>query len=522
MFIEAKQLEPGTRIEADICIVGAGAAGITLARDLSDGHRKIAILESGGFDYDYETQQLYDGESIGQSFNPLNMDRLRYFGGTTNHWEGECLPFPESEFEARPRVVGSGWPFGRETLDSYYRRAQAICQLGPFTYKPEDWQTGEAQPLRLAPDAKLRTSVFQYSPPTRFGQVYRRDLETLDGVSVYLGANLVDIDTDETAREVTALRLMTIEGHRFSASAKYYILATGGIENARLLLNATKVQKEGLGNRYDLVGRYFMDHGYIVNAATLVLNESASTLAFYVDHTARGHAIGAYFTAREDLMLDEDLSPFYLQFHPGALPNKEGARGSLFQIFRSAASGQMPEHLGDYLTRVFSEVKWIVAAAREKLFYAPSTLFSVEYCAGGPPDPSSRVRLNEKTDRLGLRRVTLDWRLPANYEAQMRRALELLAQELGRAGVGRLRISSRETGYDPMANITNSSHHMGTTRMHRDPRHGVVDENCRIHGVSNLYIAGSSVFPTYSFCCPTMTIVALALKLSDHLKALPA
>jgi choline dehydrogenase-like flavoprotein len=518
MFIEANKLAAGTRIEADICIVGAGAAGITLARDLSNGRRKVAVIESGGFEYQDDVQQLNEGDSIGRPFNPLVLDRLRYLGGTTNHWEGGCTPFPEFEFKARSDVAESGWPFGRETLDPYYHKAQAICQLGPFKYEPEYWQSEDIRPFSFSPNAGLTTGVFQYSPPTRFGQVYRRDLETLDGVSVHLGANLVDIDTDEGAREVAGLGLMTLDGRRFSAIAKCYVLATGGIENARLLLNATKVQKEGLGNRYDLVGRYFMDHAYIQNAATLSLNEPGSSVAFYLDRSARGQRIGGYVTALEELMQDEHLSPFFLQFHPGTLPDKEMARASLFEIFRRVAAGQVPDHLGDYLDRVFTAVRWAGAAARQKLFDASSPLFSVAYCAGGPPDPDSRVTLNDKVDRLGLRRVTLDWRLPPDFEAQMHSVLELFGRQAGSAGLGRLRIGSRDTGDDPMASMRNCSHEMGTTRMHRDPRHGVVDENCRVHGMSNLYIAGSSVFPTYCFDCPTMTLVALALKLSDHLK----
>ena len=192
MFIDSTTLPENTAIEADVCIVGAGAAGITLARDLAGGSLRIAVFESGGFDFDPETQDLYDGDVVGQPFTPLEMDRLRYFGGTTNHWAGSCHPFRASDFE--------GWPFQRDVLEPYYRRAQEICQLGPYTYEPEDWTAEDELPLDFGPGARFQSGVFQFSPPTRFGEVYRQDLETASNVSVYLNANLVNIETNDIGK----------------------------------------------------------------------------------------------------------------------------------------------------------------------------------------------------------------------------------------------------------------------------------------------------------------------------------
>jgi choline dehydrogenase-like flavoprotein len=182
MFIDSTTLPDNIIIEVDICIIGAGAAGITLARDLAGGNRRIVVFESGGFDFSQETQHLYEGEVVGQPFTPLDTDRLRYFGGTTNHWSGSCRPFDASDFE--------GWPFERTALETYYRHAQEILQLGPFSYEPQDWITDQTRLLDFGPAGRFRTAVFLISSPTRFGTVYRQDLGGAHNVSVYLNANL--------------------------------------------------------------------------------------------------------------------------------------------------------------------------------------------------------------------------------------------------------------------------------------------------------------------------------------------
>jgi len=197
MFIDSTTLPESTKIEADVCIIGAGAAGITLARDLAGGNRRIAVFESGDFDFRQDTQQLYDGEVVGGVFPRLIKDRLRYFGGSANHWAGSCRPFDASDFE--------GWPFEYSAMEPYYRRARDICQLGPFTYETDDWQKEEARPFEFGQAPRLRTGVFQYSPPTRFGVTYRPDLEAAKNVSVYLNANLIDFETNDTASEVPVL-----------------------------------------------------------------------------------------------------------------------------------------------------------------------------------------------------------------------------------------------------------------------------------------------------------------------------
>jgi choline dehydrogenase-like flavoprotein len=519
MFIDARTLPEAAAVAADICIIGGGAAGITLARDLAGGGRRIILLESGGLEFEDQTQQLYDGAIVGRAMPPLTVERLRYLGGSTNHWSGGCRPFDAQDFAARPHIPDSGWPIGPGDLDAYYQRAQTVCQLGAYTYEPQDWAEGATRPLELAAGATLRTGLYQYSPPTRFGEVYRSDLASGEGITVYLHANVVDIETNESASSVTGLHIACLNGRRFRATAKAFVLATGGIENPRLLLSANRVQKPGLGNAHDLVGRYFMDHPYIPQAAVVAFDPTHPTLAFYGLRQVRGTSVQGYFRATDEAERAEALPSFGIGLTPGTLPGSGYARDSLRAIYESLAGGRWPDHLAYHMTQILHSVEGHVQDKYYHWTHSEPALYSTDYICECPPDRDSRVTLGDDADALGMRRVKVDWRLPAELEQNMVRGHEMLARELGRLGIGRLRMNSRETGRDPMADLTNGYHHMGTTRMSEDPRHGVVDADCRVHGIANLFVAGSSVFPTYSFDNPTLTIVALALRLSDHLKS---
>jgi len=512
MFVDARQLPQDMEVDADICIFGAGAAGITMARALSGGNRSIAVFESGGFEFDVDTQNLYAGDVIGYSYTPIDRDRLRFLGGSTNHWQGSCRPFDAFDLD--------DWPIGPDALAPYYRQAQQICQLGPYEYDPQAWVDPEARPITASSADSLKSSMFQYSPPTRFGTVYRDELAAAGNLTVYLHANLVAINTNEAASSVTGVEIACLNGRRFRARARHYVLATGGIENVRLLLNSTRVQKSGLGNGNDLVGRYFMDHVYVPKAATVLADVSSPEVRFYDHHVVRGHAIEGIFTASDELRRAKQMPPFYIGFRVPTPAIAELGVERLPAPLRGLLGEGLAHSIEYYYSRTASSMQLPAKWLYEKMWRTPPGTFVTCYCTGPNPDPQSRVTLSDTVDVLGLRQTQLDWRLPSDFEQDMHRAHQQLAQLLGRSGVGRLRIESSETGYDPMQDVSNAHHHMGTTRMHDDPRYGVVDRDCRIHGIGNLFVAGSSVFPSYACDDPTMTIVALALRLSDHLKSL--
>lgn len=280
MLSDARQVSAGTTLSADVCIIGAGAAGITLATELAQGSQKVVLLESGGFDFEEATQSLYQGEIVGHPLNALDVSRLRYFGGTTNHWGGMCAPLAAGDFRVRPWVQYSGWPIGADDLTGYWRRAVPYVQISSDNFSAHDWAAelpaifqGNMLGDRLAP------LMFQQSPPTRFGEVFRQRLTEAKSVEAFLHANVLSLDTDSEAHTVEKVRVGCLDGNRFTVRARVFILATGAIENARLLLLSDGVQATGLGNGNDLVGRFFMGHPQFDDGARIVLDEPTAAAA---------------------------------------------------------------------------------------------------------------------------------------------------------------------------------------------------------------------------------------------------
>jgi hypothetical protein len=257
MHIDARTLENGSLIEGDLCIVGAGAAGISIALEWINAGRKVLLLEGGGFDFEPRMQDLYRGEIVGLPYYPLHAAALHYFGGTTNHWAGMCSPFDPIDFEARPWVPHSGWPITRADLDPFYERAQKVLELTPYyDYDADSWSRRDSTLVPFALDRRaLVTKMWQFSPPTRFGNRYRDAIVGASAVHLYTYANVCEIQANEVVSAVDELRVRTIDGKEHRVRAARYVLACCTIQNARLLLASNARATSGLGNGHDLVGR---------------------------------------------------------------------------------------------------------------------------------------------------------------------------------------------------------------------------------------------------------------------------
>jgi choline dehydrogenase-like flavoprotein len=524
MILDARALPAGTIVEAEVCIIGGGAAGITLAREFRESPFRVALLESGGMQFDLDTQELYDGQSIGRPFPDLMSDRLRFFGGTTNHWGGWCLPLDAIDFAPRDELpYHDGWPFGQSDLDPWYRRAQIVCQLGPYDYRPSDWGIAptEIPPPFRGPDFECR--ILQVSA-VHFGPVYGPELRHAPRVTVYLHANAFNLDGGENDAEIRELTVKTLAGTQFTVRARLYILAAGGIENARLLLASGRPDGDGLGNAHDLVGRYFMTH-LVYTGGTIVpadphMNFDFRTNAVYSGVGGSHHFVsmlGLSAAAMKNRRLPNMLINWFYEFEPVGESIKALAR----LLHGETAGGSVPADL----SAVFRHLEGVADYAMRKVLFRhqgiPIKSLRVNCTAEQQPNPQSRITLGSKRDALGMRETVVDWQPTAQDRAFGAATVRLLGQEIGRAGFGRLHSPFADTGAWP-DDFYGNEHHMGTTRMHRDPKLGVVDQHCRMHAVANLYIAGSSVFPTSGASNPTLTIVALALRLADRVKRLLA
>ena len=276
----SRQIDQFANITSDVCIIGAGAAGITMALGFEGKGIEVAVLESGGFNPDAATQSLYAGENVGLSHEPPDEYRSRYLGGSTNCWGGWCRPLDAVDFEVRPWIADSGWPISRSDLLPYYQRSHSLLELGDFNYQIDHWSSELAKnKAALFPieGSGLCNVINQLSSPTRFGAVYRAQLSKAQNVKLFLFANATEILTNETATQATGVQVGTLNQKTFTVVAKVVVLAAGGIGKAdpRLLLVSNKVQSAGLGNGHDLVGRYYMDNPRIQSIPVSIADAQA-------------------------------------------------------------------------------------------------------------------------------------------------------------------------------------------------------------------------------------------------------
>jgi choline dehydrogenase-like flavoprotein len=518
MFIDARSVPTGTVVETELCIVGAGAAGITLAREFINSGFRVVVLESGGTELETATQNLYAGSNIGRPYYDPTSHRLRYFGGTTNHWAGWCALPDSLDLEVREGIPYSGWPFSRDHLEPWYRRAQAVCQLGPYGYSPSDWgirPNDIPEPFR---GPHFVCQVLQVSSPTRFGSEYALELRQAQNLTVYLYANALRFDASENNAEVRQLGVGILPHGRFTIRARIYVLATGGIENARLLLLSTRDDGIGLGNQHDLVGRFFMVHleylGGIIALANpyLDLRFQTGTTGAYYNRFGIDRRFISYVCLSEETRRELKLP--HLRFRFDYRPRSVEALNRLIDRADHGA-----EILRD-LRSVMRDLGGVAAFVERKGLFGREFTETIRLACTSEqmPNPESRIGLDRELDAFGLRKVTIDWRPSAGDKRGMAVGHRMFGAELGRAGFGRLRSTVTNDDINWPEQMYGDEHNIGTTRMHRDPRFGVVDENCRVHGVANLYVAGSSVFPTSGAFNPTLTIVAMALRLADHIK----
>jgi choline dehydrogenase-like flavoprotein len=529
MFVDGRQIGRDTTIESDICIVGAGAAGLTIACQFAHSQTHICLLESGDLDFSWQTQALYEGRNVGLKYFDLDVCQIRYFGGNTNAWGGWCRPLDAIDFSNRPWVAGGGWPFSLAELEPYYRAAHAVCQIPEPEYGVDEIARRlGAKPLPFDP-AKLEATVYQFSPPTRFGQVYRDVISRARNITCVLNANVLGITLTPHARETREVSVGCLGAAGFRVKARHFVLAAGGIENARLLLLSNDIAANGIGNRYDLVGRYFMEHPHTMR----LLSSTQRPAAFrFYGIGFRKRALSVRLSLPAAVQAAEGLLNYSANVHPAYFGHSSAAwiafrklvlsldpRRRCDPYVRFAPYGKKSVSLAQFyaMMRRFDKT---VAAAFLHLFQPNGLVsgFILESKSEQAPNWHSRVSLQQERDAFGLNRVQLDWRtLPIDRRTVIR-GEAIIDQELRRLGIGALAPLHPSEAENWPANLEGGWHQIGTTRMHADPHRGVVDADGKVHDIANLFIAGSSVFPTSGAAPPTLTIVAMALRLADHLK----
>ena len=560
MIIDARLLPDDEQVEADVCVIGAGPAGLALAHEWIGSGLDVVLLEGGGLEGDESLRTLVKGESVGFPYDRLDDARLRAFGGLAHTWtidlDGNGRPggarlhtLDPIDFETRDWVPYSGWPFDRAHLDPYYERAYAFFLTGPNREDEEYWFPPAASSDRPIASERLHATIFQFAHVGPFVEHYRDEVHRAANVRCLLFANVTGLITNEAGTAIEEASVACAPGidHvlmpagkgfsrvpvaevpqlTFRVRAKTFVLTTGATENARLLLASNGRQPRGLGNQHDLVGRFFMEHPHVWSGHFVASDSSfAAPTSRYRIQRVNDVPVMAKWTVAEDVRRHEHLLGYCVSIHEVDAPEISDGTYAAVRLLRGIRERRSPPHVGRQLARAIAGLPGITADLAERRrrkrdgrrATSRGRVYRLDHMGEQLPDPESRVTLSDQRDELGMPRIRLDWRLSPTDLRSMARSQEILDEELRRAGAGRLQIAMDDA--TPPPGLKGGWHHMGTTRMNDDPRRGVVDQHGAVHGIANLYVTGSSVFPTVGYANPLLTVGALAIRLADRLRAL--
>lgn len=508
----------------DVCIIGAGAAGLALAAQFMKGPGQVLVVESGRYEPDHYDEDLNQLDSVGLRHDGWREGRVRALGGTTRAWGGQLVPLRASEVEARSWVAESGWPLRLADLEPYYRRAEQLLQIEGPPYDETVWSRLSLRAPEFDPqEIRVRFSQWAALGRRNFAVLWRRELERSRHVSVLVDATAVAVGCDPDAKHCESLTIQSRSGRRATVRARVFVVASGAIETARLLLSSPTSNGGCVANSSGLVGRFFQDH------ISYIAGELEPGSRSRVQHLFDPRYIGA-------TMYSVKLEP------TEAAMRREGWLNAMGHI-----AFQIPDALG------WMELRRILRSLQAGRLQLPSRdegiamlrgsvelsrLVLTRYLrrrrrspdAGGirllvdteqAPDSSSRVLLDTRVDALGVARARLDWRVGEAERRTLTGFAARLAAEFARLGLGTIRLASAPDFdlRDSPGAARDIFHHMGTARMSASARDGVTRPDLRCHDVDNLFVAGAAVFPTGGIANPTFTALALSLRLADHLKS---
>jgi choline dehydrogenase-like flavoprotein len=502
----------GEEFAPDLCIVGAGPAGITIAQELDRLGMSVLLVEAGGLEVDATVQNQSRGESDGYPLHLLHHSRVRAFGGTLRHsrlWdEGwAARPLDPIDFEERARLTDVAWPFCLGDLEPFYERAVKLCGIQPFDTASTAWYQDAPLAARSLMGGELEPMVFQF-PTVAFHDAWS-ELSASEDVHVLLHTRVTDIELDATGKRVRRVNAVRPDGSRLSVHPRVLVIATGGIENARLLL--TSDRGRGIGNAHGLVGRYFAERlsffaGYVDLSDGTSVDDldlfqrpgmSATGGGLRVTDSVQREAgflnCALFLIPRPDLVTSPAVrSMAALRRVPDRRPHVPAIRRHV----RNVLTG-LPDLVGMVLNRSRTRTLALRVQGEQS------------------PNPESRVTLGRGRDDLGIPVARVTWAMTELDKSSTRSAADVLDRNLRDQGLGAVRWTAH---LESTTLIEGNHHHLGTTRMHEDADRGVVDPDGKVHGIENLYVAGSSVFPSHGASNPTLTIIALALSLADRLR----
>ena len=516
-ILNLKEHSEITNFKTKVCVIGSGPAGGVVAEQIARENVDVLLLEAGGSYPDYSHDFIADIDCF-SNVTDLRFGWSRQFGGSSNLWSGRTSPLEEIDFENRSWIPDSGWPFGMETLKPFYQQAANILELPKYQYfdNNEDIEQNIFDHI-LGVDTGLEAKCFQWSKSPFIVSDYLRKMSAhLSTLKVFLNAPVSRLQEKTDGSSVESVLVTRADGKSITIEACCFILAAGGIETPRLLLNSNQVKPDGIGNDCDTVGRYFSTHPK-ANMAAIILNKSVSTFdSFFMDRPLGQGSYRYGLGFSRELQERLELLNHYIQFSP--LLEYQANRA--FEIIKNTKvvnssfidSSQLMRGFLPGLGKIVFEAMGRIAKLQPR-----SKKFIMRGFLDQYPNRENRVMLSREQKADGTQKVDIQWSYSDNDKESVVRFFSYLDSIFQKYHVGRVDYSGLQKLEDwPLIGI--HSHFMGTTRMGRDKKASVTDENARVRGTSNLYIAGPSLFPTYGFANPFLTITALSLKLAKHLK----
>ncbi len=542
-------------LRTTVCVVGSGPAGITCAMELARRGIAVMLVESGGETFQDEAQAMCDAELADARRHATMQDAVRRaFGGTSWLWGGRCIPFDPIDFEPRDYAPGTAWPIRYEELSPYYARACEYTNCGQPAFTLDRLAAESAsRPItaRFQPGDVIASDLERWSGEPNFARRYRDWFEREPSVQLLLGATCVDIEPSADREHVASI-VVARGAARTRIVADHFVLACGGLEATRLLLNVNARHGDRLGNRSGLLGRHYMGHISGKIASVRFDSEAARTI-YHFERDAQGFYARRRFTVPARVQREQQLlnTAMWLDNHPPADPaHGNGILSFAYlalctpvisrylappAIAKLVANASARKDRGAHVRNVCKDLAKIATFvppfvyrryfARPRLpgFFLPSpnNVYALHYHAEQLPSRESRVTLADTADCHGMRRLRIDLRYQHADADSVVRCHALLDRHLRKTGAGRLEywMPEAERVDAVLAQAADGFHQIGTARMAAHWRDGVVDPRCRVFGTDNLYVASSAVFPSSGQANPTLTIVALSARIADDIAA---
>lgn len=550
MFIDGRQIPQGSALQTDVCIIGGGPAGIAIARELLGTPVSVILVESGGWRPNKLTQGLNAAELASDSRHPPpEMYRERRFGGSSTIWGGRCVPLARHDFESRSHVANSGWPISYDELVPYYSKALTYCEAGEFAFDP-GCLNGSGPVIDGLASPEIAVGLERFSPPTDFGRRFKSDLVGSHGPRILLESTCTSLLSNESGRSVEAVECSTTSGSHFKICAKYVVVAAGGLESVRLLAASNQKFPAGLANSSGALGRYYMSHlegtlGRLQVAPTrkVAWNFAKTRDGIYAKHHIRlSDEVQRRHQLRNMIFRLHHANPMDPQHGDPVLSLMYVAKRFILPEYRRKITtveleslDRLPKggalaahHVSNIAKNPWPLIRFLSAWVYKRharyrripyvALYSKNGAYPLDYNAEQTPLYESRVSLMHDRDRLDVPKLSIDWRVCPEDIASIAASYRQMQRVLARTNIAAIVCDDTTLDESVKQAVAIGGHHIGTARMSDDPKRGVVNPQCRTHDVENLYIAGSAVFPTSGSANPTLTIVALAIRIADQLK----